>query len=389
MKRLLITLLVLMALTLLAVFAFAPALVERSQNVTVAHAPYPIGTRANALHGSLFVADLHADSLLWQRDLAVKGERGHVDLPRLVEGNVALQVFSATTKSPSGLNYERNAASASDDITKLAMAQRWPIATWSSLVARAHYQLGRLQALATEHPDKLIMVRSQTDLGELIERREAGEPVIGALYLIEGAHPLEGDLENLTDLYTAGLRIVGLVHFFDNDVAGSLHGLARPGLTDFGRQVVRRAEELGMVIDIAHASPRAVREVLDMATRPVLLSHGGMYGHCPSARNLPDALMQRMAQQGGIVGIGFWDAAVCDASPDGIVSAIRYAIDTLGAQHVALGSDFDGAVTTRFDASELAVLTERMLAADFSEAEIRAVMGGNVRRFLQSYLPPK
>ena len=180
---------------------------------------------------------------------------------------------------------------------------------------------------------------------------------------------------------------MGLVHFFDNDVAGSLHGLRRPGLTDFGRQVVRRAEELGMIIDIAHASPQAVKDVLAMATRPVLLSHGGMRGNCPTPRNLDDDLMQRMAADGGLLGIGFWAAAVCDVSPEGIVKAIRYAIDTLGVDHVALGSDFDGAVTTALDAAELAVLTDRMQDAGFSEAEIRAVMGGNVQRFLAELLP--
>ncbi|MEL7538605.1 MAG: membrane dipeptidase [Pseudomonadota bacterium] len=389
MKRFVMIGLALLATSLVAVFTVAPPMVERSQNVTLQHAPYARSENASALHQSLFVADLHADSLLWRRDLAERSTRGHLDLPRLAAGNVALQVFSATTKSPSGLNYNRNDGGSSDDITKLAIVQRWPVATWSSLYARASYQLGRLIELSEREPDALMLIRSAAELERLVERRAQGEPVIGALYLIEGAHPLEGELGNLDRLFEQGLRIVGLVHFFDNDVAGSLHGLKRPGLSEFGRDVVRRADELGMIIDIAHASPRAVSDVLDITTRPVMLSHGGMRGHCKSARNLDDELMKRMASKGGLLGIGFWKAAVCDVSPDGIVAAIRYAIETLGVEHVALGSDFDGAVSVALDASELGVLTDRMLTAGFTEAEIRAVMGENVQRFLRENLPPR
>jgi microsomal dipeptidase-like Zn-dependent dipeptidase len=86
-------------------------------------------------------------------------------------------------------------------------------------------------------------------------------------------------------------------------------------------------------------------------------------------------------------GIGYWDAAVCDVSPAGVVASIRYAIDLLGAEHVALGSDYDGATAVAFDTSELAVLTDAMLAARFREQEIRLVMGENVKRFLLEYLP--
>ena len=130
-----------------------------------------------------------------------------------------------------------------------------------------------------------------------------------------------------------------------------------------------------------------VADVLDTVAMPVMLSHGGLKGQCDSERNLDDALMQRIASAGGIVGIGFWDAAVCDPSPAGIVAAIRYAIDLLGVEHVALGSDFDGTVTTTFDTSELAALTQAMLDAGFAETEIRAVMGDNARRFLLDNLP--
>lgn len=103
--------------------------------------------------------------------------------------------------------------------------------------------------------------------------------------------------------------------------------------------------------------------------------------------NLDDELMVALAESGGILGIGYWDGAVCDYSPAGIVSSIRYAIDLMGVDHVALGSDYDGATTVRFDTSELAVLTQTMVDNGFAEEEIASVMGGNVKKFFLTNLP--
>jgi len=130
-----------------------------------------------------------------------------------------------------------------------------------------------------------------------------------------------------------------------------------------------------------------VRDVLEITGRPVILSHGGVKGICDKARNLDDELMIEVASQGGLLGIGYWDGAVCDISPEGIVDSIRYAIDLVGADHVALGSDFDGATTVMLDTAELAILTQTMLDRNFSEDEIRKVMGDNAREFFLSWLP--
>jgi microsomal dipeptidase-like Zn-dependent dipeptidase len=356
-----------------------PGKVEASMNGVLPHEPYAISDRAKRLHESLFIADLHSDSLLWKRDLLEESDVGHMDLPRLRRGNVTLQVFSATTKSPAGQNYDRNVAD-SDQITILAVASFWPPRTWFSLYERAVYQLDKLHDVAGQ--SELTVVTSKQDVERLIAGRQSDDNVIGAIYLIEGAHPLQGDIENLDRLFDKGLRIVGLTHFFDNELGGSLHGASHEGLSEFGRRVVRRANELGMIIDIAHSSPAMVADVLGLSTSPVILSHGGLNGVCDSPRNLPDELMKQLAAAGGLIGIGYWDGAVCDSSPAGIVKSIRYAIDLLGEDHVALGSDYDGAVTVAFDTSELAILTETMLRSGFSENEIRKVMGDNVKHFL-------
>src|ERR1700742_1658649 len=118
-----------------AVFAITPADIERGQNKVVP-VPLNITPAARALQATLDVADMHADSLLWQRDLLVRGDRGHVDLPRLIEGHYALQVFSSVTKSPRGQNYDANSAD-SDTLTGLVKFQKQPEATWASLLQRS------------------------------------------------------------------------------------------------------------------------------------------------------------------------------------------------------------------------------------------------------------
>lgn len=384
MKRVLTAILVLLLLGLSYAHWILPGQLEESTNVNLPHNPYVISDRAQELHDSLFIADLHSDSLLWKRNLLERSDIGHMDLPRLQEGNVALQVFSATTKSPSGQNYESN-ESDSDTVTSLAIAFLWPVRTWGSIYERAIYQLEKLQRVAQQ--GDLTVITSKQDMRDLVARREDGASVVGGVFLIEGAHPLEGDLEKLDRLYEQGLRITGLTHFFDNELGGSLHGISKEGLNEFGSSVVRRANELGLIIDIAHASPQMVADVLELSSSPAILSHGGVKGLCDSARNLDDSLMVEFANKGGLVGIGYWEGAICDVTPKGIVKAIRYAIDLMGVEHVALGSDFDGATAVLLDASELAILTETMLQEGFTEHEIRMVMGENVKRFMLENLP--
>ena len=381
-----ITVVFLLTVTLAILHWIVPGQLEASLNLVKAHEPYVIRPEVQAFHDQLFIVDLHTDSLLWKRDLLVESNRGHLDLPRMQRGNVALQVFSATTKSPSGQNYNENTGD-SDQVTLLVMAQLWPPRTWGSLLERASYQLGKLRRFAQKSRGNLVLVQTKGDMQSLIERRQAGDNVVAGIFLIEGAHPLEGKLQNLDRLFAEGLRIAALTHFFDNRLGGSLHGVSGDGLTAFGREVVRHANALNIIIDVAHASPKMVSDVLELSSRPVVLSHGGVKGMCDQARNLDDALMKRIADKGGIVGIGYWDGAVCDFTPAGVVRSIRYAIDLMGIDHVALGSDYDGTTQVLFDTAELAILTQTMLDADFTEAEVRKVMGDNMKRFLLAYLP--
>ncbi len=369
-------------------FGILPGRIEAARNAVTPHAPYPVSAEARALHDSLLIGDLHADSLLWNRDLLARGTRGQVDFPRLREGNVAVQVFTAVTKSPAGQNYEANSAEAFDNITPLAIAQLWPPRTWTSLRERALYQAERLHRYADEAPDTVTVLTSAADLEAHLAARAAGSRTVAGLLGLEGAHALESDIANLEVLWNGGYRLIGLHHFFDNALGGSLHGQGDTGLTEFGREVVTRAAAQGWVIDLAHSSPQVVRDVLSLTDVPLVVSHGGLHGHCPVKRNLPDALMREVAASGGVVGMGYWGDVTCgDTTPAGVAGMIAAAVATLGEDHVALGSDYDGSVETGFDTSELAALTQALLAEGLTEPQIAKVMGGNMMRVLAERLP--
>jgi microsomal dipeptidase-like Zn-dependent dipeptidase len=362
-------------------FFIVPARVDRSLNRVVPHEPFEIGDEARLLHGQLRLADLHDDALLWDRNFLKRNGRGHTDAPRLSDGGYRLQVLAAVTKTPKKLNYDRNTGD-TDNITLLSMAQRWPPRTWSSLTERALFIAQKLRRYAAHSDGGLRLVRTRGDLSAHID--QSGLNVILAT---EGAHPLEGDLANIDRLYDAGYRVLGLQHFFDNELGGSLHGVSGGGLTEFGRAAVEAAIQKGMIIDVAHSSEAVVKDVLALTDRPFIVSHTGLRGHCNSPRNFPDDLMREIAAHGGIIGVGFWDGAVCEPTVEAIVQAIIYATTLVGPDHVALGSDFDGATTTPFDASEAAVLTDGLIKAGVDDATIRSVMGENAIRFFSENLP--
>ncbi len=355
---------------------------DAKMNAVTPHEPYSVSDAAKAMHNSLTIADLHADTLLWRRNPVKRHARGHVDLPRLRDGGVDIQIFSVVTKSPRGLNFDGNSADAPDDIKTLAMAQLWPLRTWNSIYERAAYQAQRLQKVEANAKNNLIIARKRSDIDSAPDK-------LVAVLATEGSHPLEGRLENITRLYDEGYRMMGLQHFFDNELGGSLHGREKGGLTDFGRQAVTMMHDMDIIVDVAHSSERIVRDVLALSDDPVIISHGGLAGFCPRTanRNMPDDILIEIAGRGGIVGIGYFDGAICDISPKGIAKTLVAAIDLMGVDAVALGSDFDGTVTTSLDTSELAAITQELMNLGLAEADLRQVMGGNVKRFLTENLP--
>lgn len=382
MKKLLIGLLVLFLLYVIAI-ALVPPYIESDRNQTKILPPYTVSAEAQTIYDDLeFIADLHCDALLWGRDLTEKGDRGHVDFPRMREANVALEMFTIVSKSPSGQNMQKNSAETMDVITPLTIVKGESPFNWFSLVNRTLSQSGDLEDFIEEEEGKAILVKSKSDLNQLIEARKSDKNVIGGMLGIEGAHALEGDILNVDRVYEAGVRMIGPTHFFDNKLGGSAHGESGEGLTDFGKSVIKRMNELGIFIDLAHSSPAIVEDVLDMTTQPVIVSHTGVRAVLDSQRNLSDHQIQRIAENGGIIGIAFFDAAVGEPEIPNIIASIKHVRDLVGIEHVALGSDYDGAVVVPFDITGLPIIVEGMLQEGFTLDEIKAVMGENVKNFL-------
>lgn len=346
-----------------------------------------ITEQAKTLHQQLFIGDWHSDTLLWKRDLMDKHDYGHVDIPRLQQGNVALQMFTTVTKSPDGINYETNSSDASDNITKLALVSLWPTNTWNSLSERALFQASKAQELAAEFPEHVSLITSKSGLSQFILQRKDNPQLLGMLLGTEGSHALDGDLKNIQRLFNSGFRMMSLQHFFDNKLGGSLHGESGEGLTEFGREAIQQMHSLGIMLDISHSSEQVVKDILSISSQPLLISHTGFYGHCPSPRNISDDLMQQIAANGGLIAVGYWDAAVCKSNVNEIAKAIKYGIELVGSEHVALGSDYDGATSVPFDTSELIYLTQALLDLGVSELHIKQVMGANMLQYLELHLP--
>ncbi len=366
-------------------FGFAPRYIANSMNTVINKPPYQISDKAKQLHEKLLVVDMHADSLLWKRDLLQKDTIGQVDIPRLIEGNVALQAFTVVTKTPRGMNIENNTGD-TDNIFWLVLSEMQPLEDLSSLTARAVFQAKKLHQFAEKSDGKFFVIKTKKDLQNFLEKRKT-QKIVGGWLGIEGAHALDGKVENVDVLFDAGFRMMSPSHFFDNEMGGSAHGVEKYGLTEKGRLMVKQMQQKGMLVDVAHASAKTIDDVLAITTKPVVVSHTGVKGTCNNNRNLSDDQLKAIAKTGGVVGIGFWDTATCGEDAKSIAKAIRYTANVIGADHVGLGSDFDGSVKVPFDVSGDGLITEALLNEGFSEEEIAKVMGGNMIKLLSEQLP--
>ena len=170
-------------------------------------------------------------------------------------------------------------------------------------------------------------------------------------------------------------------------MGGSAHGIKKGGLTPLGAEVIKKMEELHMIVDLAHASSALTTDIIKMAKRPLLVSHIGVKGTCDNIRNLSDEHMKGIAATGGMIGIAIFKQAVCSTDAAATAKAIKYATDLVGLKHVALGTDFDGAVQTHFDVTGLPLIVEELQKLGYSNTASAAIMGGNIRDFMLNNLP--
>jgi microsomal dipeptidase-like Zn-dependent dipeptidase len=368
---------------LLFFFIFVPQLIDRSKNKISIDGPFE---RVSWYDSIPFIADLHCDALLWDRDLLKKHNYGHVDLPRMQTSNIAFQVFTIVSKVPSGINIEKN-DSHSDQIGLLSFAQLKKPETWFNVKERALNQAMSLHELAARSDGKFRVITTKNELQKFILERESDHSLSSGMLGLEGAHCLDNDIKNLDVFYKAGIRYIGLAHFFDNEWAGSAHGMKKSGLTAKGIQLVKKMERLHITIDLAHSSQQTIEDVFKYYHGPLLVSHTGVRAVCDNQRNLSDEQLLKIGARKGLVGVGLWETAVCGKDAAATVKTIKYVADLIGVDRVALGSDWDGAYEMHFDVTGAPLIVTELLKLGFSRLEIEKIMGGNIRDFFLSNLP--
>ncbi len=361
-----------------------PRIIDKSHNEIRVKGPYKVSDQVQRIYDSFdFVADMHCDALLWKRNLLNDNDFGQVDIPKLLKANVALQAFTIVTKSPKGQYFDKNTGE-SDNISLLYLVQGRPT---NSLTKRAIYQCENLFKFAKRSDSKFRVITSSTEFEKYLSDRKLNKNITAGFLGVEGAHALDGKLENVQVLFDHGVRMMAPTHFFDNKLGGSAHGVSGNGLTAFGKEVIKKMVALDMIIDIAHASPKIIDDILEITDSPIVSSHTGVKGTCDNVRNLSDKHIKAIANSGGLISIAMFEQAVCGIDAAATAKAIKYTCDLVGVEYVALGSDFDGSVTTPFDITGLPLIVDELLKLNFTENEIKMIMGANVKRFLLKNLP--
>jgi membrane dipeptidase len=323
-----------------------------------------------SLHEDSIVIDLHTDSLLQARAvgyrLAARHHNPllerlgfyHADLPRLKDGGVTAQFFGLVT-----FPYPERGCAES------CMAQ-----------------VERLRKVAREN--RLVWARTADDV-----LRAKRDGTLAVFTGAEGGHNLEGSLENLRSFDRAGIRYLGLAHFSRNALAppsGGTGASRTSPLTDLGREAIREMNRIGMMVDLAHVGHAAFLEACARSSRPVIVSHTGIWAAHPMWRNLEDDQIRAVAGSGGVMGIIFaWRyLGTRRRGVDMLVPHLEHVRRLVGARHLAIGSDFDGAIEPvrgLENVSRLPALTGLLQSLGWSEEEIRGILGENLLRVLRAH----
>ena len=363
-------------------------MIELFLNKTYIKKQVKVAPGIHDFHQKLFIADLHADSLLWDRDLTERSSLGQLDLPRLLEGNVAFEAFMIVTRVSFNMNLNKS-KDRGNLISLLHIAQWQQPKTWFNNFNKAISKIKDLKTYAQNSHGRLRLVYNKKDLEDVINYRRFNKGVVAGIVGLEGLYPLEENLGYFELLYEAGVRMMALTHFQDTIFAGSGQGEKKGGLTEQGKKLIEKIKSKKLIIDLAHLSQKATLDILAMVKKPVVVSHTGVQGTCESPRNLSDKVIKKIAKNGGVIGISFFKYAICGSSLKHIVKAISYVRDLVGINHIALGSDFDGAVKNVFAVNQMVYLTEALLKSKktkFSKMDIAKIMGKNTLRVLRENL---
>lgn len=324
------------------------------------------------------MVDGHADSILevmdGHRTLAERSDRGHIDFPRALEAGLTCTVQVAWPGMPYYTWLPKEVRGRAD-----VMAKDCNLRVSQEIDAI----LGQIEAGGPN----VRLALSAADI-----RRAHAEGALAVLINIEGAEAIEGDLALLRNFYRLGVRMMGLVWNYSNEVADGAGEEGRGGkLTKFGRQVVKEMNRLGMLIDLAHITAPGFFEVLELSEHPVLFTHGNCRALHDHARNLTDEQIKALAAKGGVFGISIVDSFMGKPANGltAVADHIDHVVQLLGnADHVAYGTDFDGATPPPGleDVTKLPNLTAELLRRGYSEADMAKILGGNYLRVYEQVL---
>lgn len=320
------------------------------------------------------LADGHADSLMWNRDLTVRQRHGQVDFPRLEEANVRIQCFTVVTRGYPVV----------DGIGALGALRRWPAPARRGPWARCLFQLDRMRELCDRSGDRVRLARTAAALEESLASGR-----ISAVLGVEGGQALEGRPDRVAALRDRGVAFMSLTHLANNELGGSSLPLMgdRP-LTPLGSAVVEAMVAARLSVDLAHASHRTIRDLAEHRGARLFCSHTGVAGAHASWRNLDDAELRLIADRGGVAGILYATIYLGGREIDDVVRHLEHALDVAGEDAVALGSDFDGMVPMPRgvrDVRDVPRIVEA-LARRRPAAVVEKVAWSNWRRFFRETL---
>jgi len=314
---------------------------------------------------------------MWNRPLAQRLGRGHVDFPRLADAGVALQCFTIVTD---GFPIVGGFAA-------FARWRRWPRAARRSPWTRCRFQIELLEEACAASGGRAAIA---TDAAGLDANLAAGR--LSAVLGVEGGQALEGRVERVEALHRAGVRFMSLTHLRGNALGGtSSPGLARArqGLTSLGREVVAEMVRVGMSVDVSHASPRLLEDLLAVPGVRLMCSHTGVRGVTRSFRNLDDDVLREIARRGGVAGIILAPIYLGARGLDAVARHVEHALAVMGEACVGLGSDHDGMVALprgMRDVRDLPRLAVLLRERGLPEPVVRGVMGENWIRFFRESL---
>ncbi len=370
------------------------------------------------IHTKAIVVDTHNDILMKAADAGIIFDQDltgktHSDLARWKTGGLDVQIFSVYCDGD-----RKNA------------------------YAYANREMDSLDAVVARNPGKIVKVANYTELLKAVKYHK-----IAAMFGVEGGHMIEDDLNKLEALYNRGVRYLTLTHniapvwatsaadetSLNPSKGGGLNSEGKKGLTDFGKQVVQKMNELGMMIDVSHLGDQSFWDVIKLTTKPIMASHSSVYSLVPHRRNLKDEQIKAIAKNGGVIqvnfhpgfidssfdrkesaflkkhaaetdsllksGMGDWymldylynkyaaEAKLMRPPLSMLIDHIDYIIKLAGADYVGLGSDFDGINLTPQlldDVTTYPVITKALVEKGYSKKDIQKILGGNILRVLKA-----